>query len=182
MLATLLRKKVNEDQVANYFVNTLIDMVDAGFPEVADIINNDPEFVSPPSINPENSDRFLMIVVTGNLCILSNFLRNTKSKEGYIIDLIIQKLSRTFDVTPQVLTKNIREFQSYFNRINYPSKNTRYAMSKAIFFQYKLNDFQSDYFRNLNSPNPIFLKRLDEIVDNYIINWESFSEKFRIAL
>ena len=54
-------------------------------------------------------------------------------------------------------------------------------MSKAIFFKYELNDYQQDYFRKMKTPNPIFLKRLDEIVANFIWNWNDLKDKYKIV-
>ena len=56
-----------------------------------------------------------------------------------------------------------------------------YAMSKGVFFKYELNKFQSDYFRNMNTPNPIFLKRLDEVIGQFIFNWTEIQDTYRIV-
>jgi hypothetical protein len=49
-----------------------------------------------------------------------------------------------------------------------------------VFHKYGLNDFQKDYFRNLNAPDPILLKNIDEIMEQFIIKWDTFTEKYRI--
>ena len=67
------------------------------------------------------------------------------------------------------------------NRMNMPSKNVHYAMSKAVFDRYKLNQFQEEYFRNLNTPNPIFLKRTDDIMENFIWDWQEIKDKYRFV-
>ena len=54
-------------------------------------------------------------------------------------------------------------------------------MSKGVFFKYGLNDYQSDYFKNMNTPNPIFLKRLDEIVGQFIFDWAEMQDTYRIV-
>ena len=53
-------------------------------------------------------------------------------------------------------------------------------MSKAIFHKYALNDFQEEYFRNMQAPNPLFLKRMDEVISNFIWNWEAVEKKYKI--
>jgi len=65
-------------------------------------------------------------------------------------------------------------------RVNSPSKTTLYGMSKAIFHKYALNDFQDNYFKRMNTPNPIFLKRLDELMQHFLFNWEVFLKKYRV--
>ena len=54
-------------------------------------------------------------------------------------------------------------------------------MSKAIFHKYNLNDFQEDYFKNMKAPNPLFLKRLDEIVSHFIWDWDSIKAKLKVV-
>ena len=54
-------------------------------------------------------------------------------------------------------------------------------MSKAVFFKYKLGQYQDDYFAQLNAPNPIFLKRMDSIMENYIWDWNSFFNKYKLS-
>ena len=175
----ILRKKKTEEKVANFFINSLIDSVELGFPEVAALINEDPEFVSKPTITADDSDKFLMIIIAGNIKIFTRQLVLMKCDN--VIPLVIKKLSVIYGQEEDSMKRVINDFHSYFSRINYPSKNIHYAMSKAIFYQYGLNKYQKDYFKNLNTPNPIFLKRLDEIIANFILNWEDFFDKYKIV-
>ncbi|MFN3917882.1 MAG: hypothetical protein ACK4K0_09065 [Flavobacteriales bacterium] len=180
MLATLFgKKKVSESHVANAFVNNILQVIDAGFEDVAALVNNDPEFVSPPNIDPQDSDRFLLIVVAGNLEYLPKYFDNSESFE--IENQIIEKLARVYDMSADDFKKIIKEFQQYINRVNHPSKNTLYGMSKAVFHKYRLCGYQNDYFKSLNVPNPLFLKRMDDIMRNFLWDWESFLEKYKIA-
>jgi len=43
-----------------------------------------------------------------------------------------------------------------------------------------LNEFQDEYFKRMQAPNPLFLKRMDEIMVNFIWNWDAFSKKFKL--
>lgn len=179
MLTLFRKKKLAEDKVANVFVNTLLDLVDEGFPEVAALINEDPEFTTRPNIDSEDSDRFLLIVLAGNMKYIPDFFTNYQ--DFRLMDLINRKMASTLDADPEALKQTISNYQSLFTRINHPSKNTHYAMSKAVFHKYELNQFQETYFRNMKTPNPIFLKRLDEIMAHFIWDWEGFQNKFRVV-
>jgi hypothetical protein len=53
-------------------------------------------------------------------------------------------------------------------------------MSKAIFHKYELYEYQDDYFKKMQAPNPLFLKRMDEIVSNFVWDWDAFFKKFRL--
>lgn len=172
------KKKIKEDVVANIFVNSILDTIDKGFPEIVGIINDAPEFTVSPNLNETDADFFTLIVFAANLSYIPEHLHD--SKDDRIINLILFKLSRVFDVDQEKLENVINEYQCYLMKVNHPSKNMLYAMSKGIFGKYGLNDYQDEYFKNMKSPNPMFLKRLDEALDNFIWNWESFKQKYQI--
>ncbi len=179
MLTLLGRKRISEDKATNVFVNSIIDVVEKGFVDVADLINADPAFVRAPRLNPENCDKFLLIVVSGNLKFLNEYFdadQGTRLRE-----MIVNKLAGVFCVGDAEMKKIISEYQDMMMRVNHPSKNTLYAMSKAFFHKYGLGEFQEEYFKSLNTPNPLLLKRLDEIMENFLWDWPSFLDKYKIA-
>ena len=53
-------------------------------------------------------------------------------------------------------------------------------MSKAVFYKCDLNQYQESYFKTMNTPNPLFLKRLDELIINFIWDWDVFLKKFKL--
>lgn len=179
MFDILFKKKVSEEKLAEYFVNSILQMVDNGFPDVIDLINNDSNFVSSPNIDIEENDRFLLIVIAGNLKYIPQFFNDYQDIR--LIDVITRKFSQALGVTHHDLKEAVRSYQSFFTKVNHPSKNTHYAMSKALFFKYGLNEFQEEYFKNMNTPNPIFLKKLDEVIAHFIWDWSHFINKFRIV-
>lgn len=179
MFAIFGKKKIKENLVANIFVNSILDTIDNGFPEVVGIINDSPEFVSSPNIDSTNSDCFTLIVIAANISFIPDHLHN--SKDDRVTNLILSKLSNVFDVEEDKFTRVIKNYTKYLNKVNHPSKNMLYAMSKAIFGKYQLNEFQDEYFKNMCSPNPMFLKRLDEAMENFVWNWEAFNQKYQIV-
>ena len=94
--------------------------------------------------------------------------------------MVFEKFATVFGLSINELKAIIKEYDSFMSRVNHPSKNTLYAMSKAIFHKYNLNDFQDEYFKKMQCPNPLFLKRMDEIVSNFIWDWEAFFKKFKV--
>lgn len=179
MFTIFKKKKLSEDQLANFFVNSTLKLVETGFEDVAEIINNDPEFMSRPNIDPQDYDQFLLIVIAGNLKIQSAQFDNLKGAR--LSEKIFRKLGTVLQVEPALLKETIAKYQSWMGRINHPSKNVHYAMSKGVFFKYELNQFQGDYFRNMNTPNPIFLKRLDEIIGQFTFDWTKIQDSYRIV-
>jgi hypothetical protein len=178
MLSLLIKKKLSDNQVANIFVNALFDVIEKGFKEVAHLINEDPVFVKSPNIDITQDEEFSMIILVGNL----SFLESTFDPEQAtaVEKLILEKLAKIYNTTEEEFSKLIKEYQSYMSRKNHPSKNMIYAMSKAIFHKYKLNDFQDEYFKRMQAPNPLFLKRMDEVVQNFIWDWDAFFKRYKM--
>jgi len=179
MFSIFKKKKITEDQLASYFVNSLTQLTENGFEDVCEIINSDPEFLISPTLDKEKYDKFLLIVLAGNLQMMGKHFEHVKDVR--LTEKIYRKLAAAFSTEPAMVKEIIAKYQSWMSRINLPSKNIHYAMSKAVFHKYELNQYQTDYFRNMNTPNPIFLKRLDEIVGQFIFNWETFLEDYRIT-
>ena len=173
------KKRIKEDVVANIFVNSILDTIDNGFPEIVGIINDAPEFIASPNLTVENDDYFTLIVFAANLSYIPEHLHD--SKDDRITNLVISKLCNVFDVDQERLESVIKDYQCYLSKVNHPSKNMLYAMSKGIFGKYELNDYQDEYFKNMKSPNPMFLKRLDEAMDNFVWNWDTFKQKYQIS-
>jgi hypothetical protein len=178
MLTIFGRKKLTPERAAHIFTHTIIETVENGFPEVAGFINDSPEFVTSPKVSSEDIGRFLLIVAAGNFSYIPQHFTEGQDKE--IIEQCILKFAPVFDMTPGEFTVVVREYQGFMNRVNAPSKNTLYAMSKAVFYKYNLMDFQDEYFRGMKTHNPIFCKNLDEIMRNFLWDWEAFNEKYKV--
>lgn len=178
MLSAILKKKLSDNQVANVFINSIFDSVDNGFLEVAQLINEDIAFVKSPEIGEKDNGEFGLIVIVGNL----SFLESTfdADQAGRVEKIVFEKLAKMYDMSEADFCKLIREYQSFISRVNHPSKNMVYGMSKAVFHKYNLNEVQDEYFRRMQAPNPLFLKRMDEIMINFIWNWDAFFKKYRL--
>jgi len=178
MLSAILKKKLSDNQVANVFINSIFDSVDNGFLEVAQLINEDVAFVKSPEIGEKDNGEFGLIVIVGNL----SFLESTfdADQAGRVEKIVFEKLAKMYDMSEVDFCKLIREYQSFISRVNHPSKNMVYGMSKAVFHKYNLNEVQDEYFRRMQAPNPLFLKRMDEIMINFIWNWDAFFKKYKM--
>ncbi len=173
------KRRLNSDKLANVFVNGILDSVDNSFPAIAEHINEDPEFISNPDINNSEQHDFLMIVLAGNLKLLSHHF--AAEEEAVLRTKIVQKLAVVFSTTEDVLESQLKDYNSFMSKVNHPSKNVLYGMSKAVFFKYELGAFQDDYFREMNSPNPLFLKRLDELIENFLWDWNAYLDKIKLV-
>lgn len=180
MISTLFgKKKITEDKLANIFVNSMLKAVDESFGDIVDAMVNDPEFKIKPSINKTDSDKFLMIVVVGNLSYLNRYFSNTE--EVVLKGKITQKFANVFGMSYDEMANIFKDFGQFIYRVNHPSKNMLYGMSKAVFYKYRLGQYQDEYFAQLDAPNPIFLKRLDTLMENYLWDWNTFLDKYKFS-
>lgn len=178
MLKSLFKKRISEDKLANALINSLVQAMEKGFGDIAELINNDPDFVKNPNISKDDYDKFLFILFVGNLDIMSKSIEPEDADA--IEDKLIAKFAQVFDMEEESILRYVKEYSDFMGRINYPSKNVLYAMSKSIFYKYKLSQYQEDYFREMNTPNPMFFKRLNDIVENFIWDWDYFLDKYKV--
>lgn len=178
MFSTLIKRKLTDNQVANIFINALYDSIDNGFSEVAQLINEDLAFTTSPNIDKDNNGEFGLIVIVGNLSYLESTFDADQADR--VETIIFEKLSKFYDLDANSFKKIVKEYQNFILRVNHPSKNWIYGMSKAVFHKYKLNEFQDEYFRRMQAPNPLFLKRMDEVMGNFVWNWDAFFKKYRL--
>lgn len=180
MFGGLIKKKLDADKLANVFVNSVLEITDHGFEDLKEMIKEDPAFVTLPEVKNNCSDKFLLIVTVGNLKQLHNYFEVDEAIE--LRKLIIEKFSKIFDITVKEMEELLEQTSSYISQVNHPSRNLLYGMSKAIFHKFDLNKHQEEYFRSLKTPNPLFLKRMDDVMANFLWDWDQFFKKHKISL
>lgn len=173
------KKKLNENKLSNIAVNTILDTVDQGFPEVAEIIKNSPELIAEVEISTAHQDVFLLIIIAANLQLIPKHLE--AHQDSRVTNKILEKFALVFDLEVSEFEKAINEYKSYLKKVNHPSNNTLYSISKAVFHKFGLADLQEEYFRNMKAPNPLFLKRLDEVMPIFLFDWESITSKYQLV-
>ena len=67
LFSWMTKKKLTEELVATFFVETTFETVENGWPEVASFLNDCPGFEKSPTLDPEDYGRFLMIIVSANI-------------------------------------------------------------------------------------------------------------------
>ncbi|MGB5070778.1 MAG: hypothetical protein WBO28_07455, partial [Flavobacteriales bacterium] len=85
------------------------------------------------------------------------------------------------DSSAAELESETSSMQSFMSRINHPSKNTVYAMSKAIFHKYDLISLQDPYFRQQKAPNPIVLARVNKLMTFCLWDWAEILEEWKVT-
>jgi hypothetical protein len=178
MIGRLIKRKLDANRLANVFVNSLLEATENGFDEVSQMINEDTAFVTNPGISKVFAGNFLLIIVVGNLRFLDDYFEVDEAKE--IHAHIIEKFARIYGVETPKFEALVKEYDKFISRVNHPSKNTLYGMSKAIFHKFDLNEHQETYFKSLSTPNPLFLKRMDEILINFLWDWDQFFKRHKL--
>jgi len=120
-----------------------------------------------------------MVVIAGNYSSLSQYFQEGQDKE--IIAACNHHLANVFDMTPEKFAETISQYKDCMSRANFPSKNIVSAMCKGVFLKYRLTDFQEEYFREMKTPNPIFLKNFGDVMKNFLMDWTAFNEKYRVV-
>lgn len=174
----ILKKRISTDKLSNVYVNSIIQLVEDGFPDVAALINDSPEFIIRPNISNTDSDKFLLIIIAGNIKFIPGHLDTYH--EMRFNKLIMHKFAHALGLDIEIFKTVLNNHYKLFNLINSPSKNVLYAMSKSVFYKYNLAGFQEEYFRKIKSPNPIFMKRLNEVMRNFLWDW-IITEQYRLV-
>ena len=174
------KKRISEDKLANVFVNAVLRLTEQGYPLVVEELRGSPEFVSKPVFGPGDDELFAQIVFAGNLLEAPKHL--PPGTDHRLAQHAFSKFAPLMDSSAAELESETSSMQSFMSRINHPSKNTVYAMSRALFHQYDLFGHQTDeYFRDKREPHPVTLKRLNSLMGFFLWDWENFHEHYRIA-
>ena len=177
--ALFVKKKISQKQLAYNFVHHTLNCIDQTYSDFLDAIYNDPELENHPNLDYNNPEELMFIIVSGNIKFFERIL--SAHEEKILIDSIIDQMANVFQTDFHLMEEKINKYSSFISRVNHPSKNILYGMSKAVFFKFKLGQYQDDYFAQLNTPNPIFLKKIDTLIENYIWDWKAVFEKIKIS-
>ncbi|MBW7868491.1 MAG: hypothetical protein H3C31_09230 [Brumimicrobium sp.] len=178
MLDTLFKKRLSDEVLAKYFVNGILNTIEQGFNEIKSFLEEDPAFVTPPDLKDARNGHFAMIVIAGNIGELSNTFSPSQQKS--LMPVIFNMLADSLGMEEKDFKELYNDYAAFMKRVNYPSKVTLYSMSKGMFHKYGLNEYQENYFKSLNTPNPLFIKRMDEIMKNFLWNWDAFFKRYKV--
>ena len=127
---------------------------------------------------PNQSYEFGLVVIVGNLSFLESAFEPEQADR--IESLVYEKLAKVYEMSTEEFKSLVKDTRNLISRLNHPSKNMIYGMSKAIFDKYKLYNYQDEYFRRMMAANPLFLKRMDEVVENFVWDWDAFFKRYRL--
>ena len=177
MFGITIKKRLSEDQLSNIFVNGIFESVENGFEDVAVMINNDITFVVDPKVNPENKNEFALIVLAANISIIESAFDPEYAE--LLRRKIFEKLAKVYGRDAKIVSDVIKDYQDFMARVNRNSRNYANNMALAIFEKYDLNKFQDEFFKRQNACNPMFKKRLGDIMANFVWDWDELRKKYK---
>jgi len=174
------KKKIQKEKVVQIYVDTIFDVIERGFPEIAEFINEEKQFTKSPQIGKEDFEWFTYIIYGGNLLNLYDHFDLETADDLKM--LIIREVAERYTKRDQVVAEEIiLEYERFLTDIQAKNKNTVKTISQALFHKFELNDYQDEHYQRLNAPNPVFFKELNEMMELFVWNWEDFLQKYKIA-
>lgn len=179
MLSLFGKRKIKPEKAANILVNYIIEVTEKGYNSVETLVNTSNFFETKPEICPDGHKHFLIVACVGNLSFLPRFF-DVDTEEAIKQDCF-KKLALAFDTDSNTIKELYSDYKSTMVKLNHPSKNMLYAMSKGLFTKLDLNQYQEEFFRSQNVANPMFIKKLDDIMAQTIFNWDDFLQQYKVG-
>jgi len=180
MFGTLIgKKKMTEETLAKVLVSGTLRTCEPIFKEVADYISECPHFESEPQLKGDAELDFIITVFTCNITRIPHYMDHGRDKR--IAQKVLSQLAESIELDLLDLSKRIQSCKSLMKRLNHPSKNLVYAMPKALFDNYGLNEYQQSYFRDLRSPNPLYLKEMNQMLDHVVWDWDFLKNEYKFV-
>ena len=133
MFATLfVKKRITHNVLAKQFVHKTLLAVDETFEDFLDSIYNDSELESYPKLNYKDPSVLMHIIIAGNMKFFERIL--SSHEENAVCNSIIKEMSVVFDMDFNEMKEKLENYSSFISRVNHPSKNILYGMSKSVFF------------------------------------------------
>jgi hypothetical protein len=174
------KKKVKVEELAPRYVSTIYEVVEAGFSEIAGYINEEKEFEKSPKLSDKENEWFLYIVYAGNLINVESYFDKKQADEINVV--LSREVIKAMGKDPDIAIEILNDYEAFLRTLLGEPKNIVKAMSLAIFHKYDLNRYQKEHFQKLNSPSPIVMKELTELVEFFLWNWTDYLNKYKVIV
>tara|TARA_B100000768_G_C11129599_1_gene311178 strand:+ start:139 stop:696 length:558 start_codon:yes stop_codon:yes gene_type:complete len=173
------KKKVKPATAASIYVTVLKNVVDEGFIEIKDFINNNSNLDSNPNLSNDDVNWFTNVIFLGNLKNLDAYFE--ENEVLFLRSLILDEIHKEFEGNSQHLAiERFLDYENYFNDLVIKHESMINAMAHAIFEKYEINNFQGELFKKKNKPNPVFLNELKNLLSHFVWNWEDYLQKNKL--
>lgn len=172
------KEKVTVKDLASIYSRTLFEVIDLGFPEIIEFVNDNRKFEESPNLKKEDANWFLMIVFAANNHSLSNYF--DESIVHRLHHASLNELIKFLALEEDIVRDMFLDYESFFREQYSDDISTEKAMAKSIFIKYNLNEYQGDLLKNQNEANPVFLQELTDLMSNFIWNWSDYLSKYKL--
>jgi hypothetical protein len=173
------KKKVDSKLTASIYVAALNNVINEGFVEIKDFINDNNNLEDNPNLTNEDIQWFRNIIFLGNMQSLQ--LHFEEKEAAKIREFMLDEMYKDLEQNEQHLAiEHFLDYENYFSELMQKNEFSVNAMAYAIFEKYNINDFQGDLFKRKNKPNPIFYNELKSLLKHFIWNWEDYLEKNKL--
>lgn len=172
------RRKIKIDDLAVVYTNTLFEVIDNGFPEIIEFVNDNRKFEESPNLQRTDVVWFIMIIFAANNYRLSEYFDDSTVDKIHLSTL--NELIKYIDLEEELVREMFLDYENFFKEQLNEDTSIEKAMAKSIFVKYNLNDFQGDLLKNQNEPNPVFLQELTDLLGLFTWNWSDYLLKFKV--
>lgn len=173
------KKRIDSRIACSIYVATLNNVINEGFVEIKEFINNNNNLEGNPDLRDEDVKWFRNIIFLGNIYNLHLYFEEKEASKirGFILDEMYKDLSQD---AQHLAVERFLDYENYFEDLMKDNEFSINAMAYGIFEKYNINDFQGDLFKRKNKPNPIFYNELKSLLQHFIWNWEDYLEKNKL--
>ena len=173
------KKKVDPKLTASIYVAALNNVINEGFVEIKDFINDNNNLEDNPNLTDQDIKWFSNIIFLGNMQSLQ--LHFEEKEAVKIREFMLDEMYKDLEQNEQHLAiERFLDYENYFSELMRENEFPVNAMAYGIFEKYNINDFQGDLFKRKNKPNPIFYNELKSLLKHFIWNWEDYLEKNKL--
>jgi hypothetical protein len=173
------KKKKTITEIAPDYVRIITESTAEGFPIIAELLNEEMEFAKSPHIEADSNLWFRYIVFAGNLLNLETYF--SPEDADAFKQVLIPQITQSLGADPETADSILVDYMDFLRNLNKTQKNLVFSMGMAIFKKYELNDYQTEHFQKLNSPNPKVMKELTEIIALFLWNWKAYLEIYKVS-
>ena len=173
------KKKIKIKSLVSIYCQTLDEVIDGGFVEIKDFINNNNNLENNPNLQHNDIKWFRIIIFLGNLNNLNSHFEENEVMQlrNLIVDEIFADLNENKRISE---VESFLQYEGYFLDLMNEFGSEIDAMAFAIFDKYNINDFQGELFKRKNKPNPIFISEMKNLIKHFIWNWDEYLQKNKL--
>ena len=172
------KEKISCQDTSKIFSVALNKVIDDGFLEIKEFLNNNNNLEKSPNISSEDIKYFRLIIFSTNLYIISTKFDTAESLK--LRNCVLDHLLPTVDKDKELAKDVFLQYETYYNDIIKTQIDPIESAAVSIFKKFKINECQSLLLQRKNEPNPVLFSELKNLLDHFVWNWDEFLDKCKI--